>query len=299
MTKFLMVGSRALAAQAPGLLRRKPLDLDMICTEEKALELVQAREKHHYYFNANKIIIEDDYPIELDLTNRESSKLLYEYAEKDPHTIHTPSGMIASLEVLLALKTSHKYLKNSKHFWKTATDYHTLKQVVSLSPEMQAIVKLREKETYTYKHPKLNVSKQDFFNDDVPYVYDHDSIHRAVAIGEKPAYTYFAKDGEQVASDKSKFFALDRLIQLRAVLEESYVLSLERSQVPHPGAMTPRASFLYALSKVCSSITSGWFREFAYENIFEVASMYDESYMTKFQDGLSSGIVIPYTGSKY
>ena len=166
---------------------------------------------------------------------------------------------------------------------------------VVIRPELEHILKLREEETYTHKHPKLNVSKEEFFaGDQVPYVYDHDSIHEAVKMLDQPAYRFFMKEGAQVQCDKDKFFALDKNIQLLSVLEESYVLSIERSQVPHPGVLTPRGSFLVALSKVCSSITSGWWREFAYEHIFEVLSMYSDEYMAKFTAALEDGRIKPF-----
>src|SRR5690606_9855394 len=95
-------------------------------------------------------------------------------------------------------------------------------------------LKLREKETYSYKHPKLmGVTKGEFFSDDgIKYVYDHDSIHENVAIGEKPAYSYYQPDGEQIGASKEMFFRAPLATRLLGVLEESYVLSLERSIVP-------------------------------------------------------------------
>ena len=167
-------------------------------------------------------------------------------------------------------------------------------------PEYEEFLKLREKETYTYAHPKLNVNKDNFFKDDnIQYVYDHDSIHVSVARGERPAYTYYMKENEQVMTDKEKFFAQPREIQLNGVVEESAVLAIERSLVPHPGVWTPKFAWKFALSKVCSSITSGWFRAFAYENIVEVLKLYPEGYWEKFQKDVESGLVRPFTGSKY
>ena len=69
------------------------------------------------------------------------------------------------------------------------------------------------------------------------------------------------------------------------------MLACERSLIPHPGKMTPKQAWTFALSKVCSSITSGWFREFAYENIFEVMKSYPENYWDKFQQAAKEGKV--------
>ncbi len=114
-------------------------------------------------------------------------------------------------------------------------------------------------------------------------------------MGLVPAYKIFSIEGKEVLSSKAKFERCDTSVQLNAVLEESYVLALERSQIPYEGKITPANSFLIALEKVCTSITSGWFREFAYDNYFKVAMMYNESYVQKFKDGLNNGIVKPFT----
>jgi hypothetical protein len=76
------------------------------------------------------------------------------------------------------------------------------------------------------------------------------------------------------------------------------VLAIERSLVPHPGKKTPEQAYLMALEKVCTSITSGWFREFAWEN-YEIASEYTKfaDYMfAEFQEALARGEILPYKG---
>lgn len=305
---MLLIGSRALAMRAPIILKREPKDFDFICTREEAMQWVG---KHAdtlkwtkmYSPSESKLIIEGEVPIEFELVeHRASARLLVEAVKNDPDTIHTEDfGMIPTLDVLFLLKKSHRYLKNSPHFWKTVQDYHRMKAMGAVvRPEHEQLFQLREQETYVYKHPKLNVSKDAFFDgDQVPYEYDHDSLHVAVKHLDEPAYRYFQKDGAQVACDRTKFFAASREVQLFSVLEESYVLSIERSQVPHPGVMTPRASFMLALSKVCSSIASGWWREFAYENVFDVLKLYSDSYMDKFRAGVEQGVVKPYAGQLY
>lgn len=152
------------------------------------------------------------------------------------------------------------------------------------------------KETYSYQHPKLNRKKSEFFNPDagVQYIYDHDSIHEAMKHGDKPAYSYFKPDEAEVLTSRKMFEALPYEVRLNAVLEESYVLALERSQIPHPKS-DPEWSFLTALEKVCTSITSGWFREFAWENYHQAVNRYDPNYVEWFRYGLARGVVKPFT----
>lgn len=217
--------------------------------------------------------------------------------------------------VLLALKLSHRYKRNSPHFLKTMRDIQFLRgKGVKIGTELEEWMPAREAETYTYAHPKLDVSKQAFFDGDgVPYVYDHDSIHEAVALTEiqlgspaqpmvinRPAYTYYMKDGSEVMTSKEKFMSVPEHIRLYGVYEESCVLALERSQIPFPEA-NPRKSFEYALMKVCTSITSGWFREYAWENYDKVLDIYEkegeDGYLKRFN--ANKHLLKPYDGSIY
>lgn len=290
---MLLIGSRALLFRAPQILRRGPKDFDFIGSQSEIEGWFRSNDVTDFVCNNNKIISETQLCEAEIVTPNTSSAMLMDLVEKDPVSLKTKFGLVPSFNLLFALKCSHKYLKNSPHFWKTALDYHRMKQAgAEILPEHQAFLKLREKETYNYAHPKLNVNKKDFFKgDQVSYIYDHDSIHMTMAIGDRPAYTLFAKDGEEVKSDKNKFFALPEEVRINSILEESYVLALERSQIPYPDKMVPKDSFRLALSKVCSSITSGWWREYAYENIFRAAKLYDDQYLEKFKRGIQTGVV--------
>lgn len=307
---MILVGSRALALRAPALLFRKPLDFDWVCTQEEfdkwlPTNLEKVGGIKVYAENDgrfDKQIVEGSTNCEFELIRPgTSSDLLAKLVSEDKSSIDTPFGLVPNLDLLFAIKTSHRYLKNSPHFWKTLIDWHVMRKAgAQIRPEYEDFLKMREKETYNYAHPKLNVNKDSFFKDDgLQYVYDHDTIHESVARMERPAYTYYMKDGEQVLTDKAKFFAAPREIQLNGVIEEAAVLAIERSLVPHPGVWTPEFAWKFALSKVCSSITSGWFRQFAYENALDILKLYPTGYWEKFQQDVKTGLVKPFTGSKY
>lgn len=183
---------------------------------------------------------------------------------------------------------------------------------------------LREKESYPHKLPNLNVDKGDFFKkDEVNYIYDHDSIHEAIALfvkqqleskvnqheqssalftkefldcyyGNKtislkklPAYTKYMKDDADVMTDADKFFQQNFQTQILGVVEETMVLALERfcfqpqnqkllSSGIHHQVKLPKYAFEFCLKKVCTTITSGYFREFAYIYYFEALKVYHE-----------------------
>lgn len=195
----------------------------------------------------------------------------------------------ASANELYAIKMSHRYKKNSPHHYKTMADIHAMRAFgCEITEDLQEFYQLRQKESYTYNHPKLDVTSKEFFaGDGVNYIYQHDSLHQAVAIEAVPAYTYYLKDGSEVMTSREKFFACNNHTRLLGVYEESCVLALERSQIPYDFKPDPRKSFEIALMKVQTSITSGWFREFAWENHQKVIDVYEsfgyDDYIRRFK----------------
>ncbi|MEK6879127.1 MAG: hypothetical protein AABY22_05935, partial [Nanoarchaeota archaeon] len=200
---------------------------------------------------------------------------------------------IASLNILYTLKMSHRFLKNSPYFLKTMNDIIEFKAIGCEIPEfLEKWFKLREKETYWYTHPKLNQTKEGFFDskkNGIKQVYFHDDIHISVANKKLPAYTLYMEDGAEVKCSKEKFFALSEKERIRGVSEEAMVLALERSVIPYNS--DPKWAFLKGLEKVSTSITSGWFREFAYANYRKVVDNYNPFYVNQFQQDVEHGIV--------
>lgn len=227
-----------------------------------------------------------------------SAKELIEVVLSDPETIIKNNLLIPSVDFLYMLKMSHRYLRNSPFFLKTMDDIHYLRKLgAKINSRHQEFFKARKLATYDYAHPKLAVSKSEFFNGDgVHYIYDHDSIHEAVKHLDSPAYTYFKEPGSEVFCDKKLFFESPELTRYYAVLEEAYVLALERSQIPFRGQADSEYSFKTALTKVASSITSGWFREFAWENWHDIYNMRDVDYAEKFFKVADAGLVKLHQG---
>lgn len=229
-----------------------------------------------------------------------SSSQLLQLIMDDPKTVIVNNMYHASLDVCYMLKMTHRFKKNSPHFLKTMSDIHKLRKAgATIRPEHQEFYERRLKETLDYGHPNLNTTKKQFFTDSVPYVYDHDSIHLAVAKLPKPAYNYYKPDENEVYCSREMFEQADIAIRVLGVYEEACVLALERSQIPHPETDVKR-SFDMALEKVCTSITSGWFREFAWTNYYNVQKIYEHetqigrNYLRLFHQGLAKGIIIPY-----
>lgn len=286
---MLLVGSGALSIWCKDV-GRAPSDLDYICTIEEYEEFVS----YHKESIRSAMPTSDKH-----FVVKGKSGAIYEFEIAWPGSTaeeilnYTGSNRVAPLEILLLLKLSHRYLRNSPHFLKTMNDIKFLRSKGAKVPQcLKPVLRRREKETYTYSHPVLNKSKIDFFEDSF-YIYDHDSIHRAIAVDSTPAYTKFSKEGSEVEVDRDKWDALPLRVKLLAGLEESYVLALERSIIPS-GKLTPKQAFDIALMKVCTSITSGWFREFCWEHYTAISEMYDESFVTKFHTALASGLILKH-----
>lgn len=325
---MLLIGSRALVANNPELEGvRRTLDWDFICTIEQFtawhkankanLQFAVPTQGGKYYHARDKDGM--NYEFELAWEGTSAAMLLQQYGIVGIYD----EPVTAINDDLYLIKMSHRYKRNSPHFLKTMSDIKFLREKEGqweLDRWMDNVVnvpilKAREAESYDYAHPKLNVSSKEFFTGDgVNYIYDHDSIHLAVALLEvpnlagnipTPAYTYYMKDGSEVMTSKEKFMSVPEHVRLYGVYEESCVLALERSQIPHglgkEGGPSARWSFEMALMKVCTSITSGWFREYAWENYQKVLDLYNElgenDYISRFQQ--NGHLLKPYTGETY
>lgn len=251
---------------------------------------------HKLFIRSGRIILE----AEIAWENTTASEIVNIHANKPPILFENSNAavVVPDLGFLYTLKMSHRYLRNSPHFLKTMRDILEMRSLLGSSEipaEYKDFYQRRMASTYNYTHPVLDKSKSSFFsNDGVKYIYDHDSIHHAIKHLDKPAFDYFKPDGNDVLCSKKDFFAAEEKVRLFAVLEETYVLALERSQIPNNFSIDPKKSFLMSLSKVCSSITSGWFRTYAWENYFKVQELYDENYVQKFRDALEASLIKPY-----
>jgi len=208
--------------------------------------------------------------------------------------------LIPDLPILAALKKAHliAYHKWDRHI----REYGKIKELLGIKvfkpveygEQIERIFKLHRQEikNEVKKHPKLKVGKDQFFEEAEFKIFDHDSIHRAIALGSVPAYTLML-DGE-VWCSRDKWNVLSQEDKLRCVIEESAILALERSIIPalylNRQFMGAQWAYEYALSKVCTSITSGFFREWAIEHWAEAIRSRPD-YVSKFFEGLKTSLI--------
>ena len=129
-----------------------------------------------------------------------------------------------------------------------------------------------------------------FFDDPVEKVYDHDFLHELYAYEDRPMFEKLKHKGEegQAWCAKDLWQQLSQLQKLQCVAEESYVIATERFMVPNGWNYPTKKAFYFALKKVCTTLTSGWFRDFAIDNFPQVFELFDASKMYLVQAHLES-----------
>lgn len=297
---MLIIGSLAMKHHGFNV---EPKDIDYICTFEEFQgwcrdfkEIIRScvpLDSSHFHVVTNE---GRNMEFEIAWPGSSGDILLDRYGRKDGRTVRAP------LEVLLALKLSHRYKKNSPHHHKTMRDIWKLRENgVELDRWLKDWLPLREKETYTNSLPKLNVSRVDFFDGDgINYIYDHDDLHRIVALSDKPAYMQYLKDGSEVLTSNEKFFSAPEEIRLLGGLEEALVLASERCLIPYNFSTSPSVAFKMALDKITTSITSGKFREFCWESYYGIEAMYYEldggQYAEKVKEAVDNNSIKLFKG---
>lgn len=302
--KFLVIGSHALKYYVNDTIKINPKDMDLVMTYETFDTFIKSYKKNGYVKSCypindgKKYLVQTNYKIyeiEIAWPNSSAEKLLEQVFDKGLYN-HKFSdygliGYFVNIDVLYTLKMSHRYKKNSPHFLKTMRDIKLMREMGGKIFD-EEWYKLRQKETYVYKHPALNVDKQSFFKDETFYKYDHDDIHEAIKLFDKPMYRSILKDGAKVDCSKEKFEQLNYLQKMACAIEEVMVLSLERGLIPNDFAVDARKMYNIAAMKVCTSVTSGWFREFCWENYDFIILYFDcDNYVDRFKNALYNGDV--------
>jgi hypothetical protein len=308
---MIIIGSRAMAYQflIPQRITEKT-DYDVIMSliefndwavmYKQYIKTLIPRSDHKY-----KAIVEKDgkrvqYEIELGFEGT-SSKWLLDH--KGDCCYGTRMGFFGELintldpDYLMLTKRSH--LTYPIHFEKNMNDYQFMKQRIGSlhkTPLMEEYYNLRfneAKERNKQRTPKLNVTTEDFFSSKLPVqtYFVHDHIHEVIAHYDKPVYTMMQKDISKAWCEKDMFFKLPYSTQVRAVMEEAYVIALERYIIPQHGENCNDYHDCYtrAVKRICTTLTSGWFRDFAIENYNKVLEFYNPDFVNKFIKAYKSG----------
>ena len=215
-------------------------------------------------------------------------KLLNNY-EVEYFTLHGITKEINGISVRVASITGLALIKRS-HLWRnlsfdkhiTMYHRHLARCVEGLTDFEQRFLNVRTElthKTFPQGHPSLMKSKEDFFDDFVTKKYDHDELHKIVAFSSEPMYNKILKDNEPVFCDRAKWELLSHEQKLQCIAEETYVIAIERFLVPNDWKYPAKLAYIKSLNKVCTTLCSGWFRDYAIDHYPELFELFDA---TKF-----------------
>jgi hypothetical protein len=141
----------------------------------------------------------------------------------------------------------------------------------------------------------LDKNKDDFFNDYVPKVYDHDFLHEIVALPNTPVYKEVLKDKEEVLIDKIKFFELPKEKQIQMFKEEIYVIAIERYLLTNGIQYGRHKAYKEAVKKTITNLTKNWASLFIADNLEKFLRNTDKTWYNNFLN-LTEGkeIMPPY-----
>lgn len=274
---------------------------DFIAKNKKDITSLYPQSKHKYGLVLEKDGKRAKYEIELE-TQPSSSWLLNNIEDiADGMVYEDDFGnkfKVPLVEILYLTKKSHIY--TPIHFDKNVLDYLKLYDVVDHSKlsQYEKYYNMRKdevKERFDKRSPSLRMTNDEFFNRSkivVGYIFEHDDIHQAIKHYEKPVYEMMKTDFEQAWCEKDMFNALPHEYKIKCVQEEAYVIALERYIVLGKGNyQNPFVAYKDALARICTTLCSGFFREFALHNYKEIVEQYSSNYIAKFQYALEHGLV--------
>lgn len=249
----ILIGSRALEAANIGFRCREGADWDIISNEKFESPNIEVHDP--------KILLNEELQFFVD----------------DVVTIEGRVVGVLGLQGLAIVKRSHLWRDLS--FDKHITMYHRwLKPYLPTEGYAYDYLKRRTEEThkmFPQGNPNLMQSKEDFFNDAVTKKYDHDYLHELFAYYDKPLYTRLLRQAGLAWCDRDKWDSLSHEDKILCVAEETQVIAAERFCIPNEWRYNTKRAYFAALKKVCTTLTSGWFRCFAIDYYPEIISRYD------------------------
>lgn len=303
---MLVVGSKALNYHFPDL-KREVKDIDIIGTKDDIKYLINTlspekiRETEsittlfniqtpNEFFNTKNV----------EILSADNSEALSEYIKFDTQDGKLGSGLrFASPEVLLSLKKSH--INFPIKFEKHIKDYNFLLSKLKedkLSKITKTNFKETEKRVGELRTPSLKKSTMNFFGQSdgyVKYFYIHDDIHRVMAHYDRPVYEDMQVDSSSAWCEKDMWNNFSFEKKAKCVLEEAYVIALERRIIPMLNGcgevVSSKKAFEWALMRICTTLCSGWFRQFATDNYVNILEYYNPNYVQKFLKAESEGLI--------
>lgn len=237
--------------------------------------------------NGHKVIVNvNDDKFEFEFETLESNRLILEREYSNHIDISGLKCGVATPEMLLAIKRSHLYHSDCWH--KTVKDYHFLRSQVVLNDELK-LSEIRRAEKNKRTGRSLMVDNDNFFNGSqriVNRIYVHDDLHYATCYYDEPIWVRCKKDLSKAYIDKDLFDQLSQLDKVRMVQEEGFVIALERQIIPKN--IDEKNAYKWAIMRIGTTLTSGWFRDFTIDNYHEVMK-YNHDFIGLFKSAVANG----------
>lgn len=286
---MIVIGSEAMMywdRKLGGKVTRQPNDLDLIGTLDEIYNWARRWNDHIEYMIPTspwkfKCVMKSQFQVEFEVADvNPSAKMLHDKnAEFELIRVPIPTKggsikmyvFVPDVEYLYMTKRSHVYWP--VHWQKTMTDVtHLKKYAKNITQDHIDFydLRLKENEAKFGKRFKanLNQTNEQFFAKSeraVKRQFEHDDLHEIVKYYDQPIYKALKVDITSALIDKEMFMNVDREVQLNAVREEAMVIALERIIIPGRDTDSVKA-YQYAIMRICTNLTSGWFREFALDN---------------------------------
>jgi len=304
---MLIIGSKALKYRFPSM-QREVGDVDAIATLREVETLIEGLRPREVV-RGDGIVSLYGIQVRDEVFDRKNAEFLL--ADSSPalrmyltyHSITHPEELYASPQILYSLKKSHIHfpVKFQKHIG----DYVHLDRALGGKDVLGDITALNFKETEArlgkLRTPTLRKTVEDFFGQSrgkVRSYFVHDDMHRAVAHYDEPLYLRMQPDRLMAACDRGLWERFSHGDKCRCVLEEAYVIALERRVLPalYGGSRvwSPAQEALdWALMRICTTLCSGWFRDFATRNYLEIRSAASPTYVEDFLSKVHTGQIEP------
>jgi hypothetical protein len=264
----ILIGSRAMNYWNPSVPIRDDSDWDVIsCSPIEGVE-----------FHDRFLLNNDD---------------LFRYCTDDKLQFNGKTFHVLSMKGLSLVKRSHlhrdlSFDKHITHYWKYLqyqSKFWNESDLAFLAQRTQMTL-----ETFPQVKPNLNQLVDSFFNDAVYKRYNHDYLHELFAYEGRPMYTKLQRNPELAKCEQDLWDNLTHKQKVQCVAEEAQVIATERFLVPKDWNYPTKAAYMKALQKVCTTLTSGWFRDFALDNYPSAVELFSKNKFNEVKNKLLSEV---------
>jgi len=308
---MLLIGSSAAKEWYPDM--REPADTNLWVSRSEAAEQlpllgivdVERVTRHRL----SKILLLDGTPATIEMYDEGGAEeaLVRQNDAIIQVDIHDARIDVADPVTLACIKRSQLYFP-TKGWKKHMGDYHVQKARLCcgnadayerLEGVRQSFSKQMEQRFGSFFNgatKSLRMKNEEFFGNyekSTVRLFEHDDLHEATKYYERPLYEMMKDDVSLAYVPKKNFLRLSYQDQLRVVREEAYAIALERVVLPCREFGRPydeHDAFQFALRRICTNLTRGWFRDAAIEAYPDIL-VYDTDYIRRFDDAVASGAI--------